>query len=1088
MRPSLILIALAALSSAPGPAAATPEHEPWLAVIGRPITAIEVDAPPGEDAEQLLRLSGLAVGEPYRVAQVRRAIELLFSIGRFETVRVHARPDVGGGPGVALRIELPPEPRLVEVRVLDSELLDEADVRRISRLELGATVSATDLSRMGRALEAHLEDLGHRDPAVGLALESVDDAGGRALVVRVNEGPVTRLRKVVVRGRPRLPLWQLGRQVGIRPGDVLDLERVREALESLRARYRRLGYLDAEIDEPAVRELPGGGLADLVVDVRAGPKVRVRIEGNRAVPTRDLEADTAPLFELGTGPSSLTEVTERMLDRYSKRGFWKAKVEVATRTTPDKAKREVLFSIREGPRARVKSLTFPGNRALDPSDLRDRVFETVARALASDFRRPGADPEVVGLALGDRSVDTPRDSPQPDNTAPDPKKVYLPRAYRAATDALEDMYRAEGYQTADVLEPEVRPVEGGQLEVEIPVKEGVQWRIGALSFAGNEAVPAAKLFSLSGLDTMSKDGAPLAFTKVEEARRAIFDHYRNAGYLYVQLFEELRQVPPRGSLGWDFVQSSTVAPFDVQSVCARAAAAGKDHCDVELRFRIDEGARVEAGEVIVRGVEKTRRGVIEDEVRVRTGEVLSEADLVATRDNLLRIGVFERVKVRPVDEDRRDSVKDVLVEVKERRPYSFELGGGFSTAEGVRAVVGFGDRNLFGTALRLQLQAKLNLFLTPQLVLYSESVRDAVRASYTCDQFDRDRFAADGTIECVDEYSVFERLEYEVAMGLSYPRIFGLPDGFSAGLDMIVLRDYDAAYAEDAQRVTLLGNYKGYRPKLLGKERPLAVQVRTSFERSDLRCNQTLGGDRAGVCSTQLDPNNPDPARLEGTNFYAGLGPQVSFDLRDDPFDPRAGVYMELSADAAVGLDAGSPNIFTVEGRINGYIPLASRLTLALAAIFGRVFPLEQIVPNEVEIPINRRFFAGGRSTVRGYAERTLIPQDAPLGPDGVAAATISTGGRSLLALKSELRIALYGPVSLAVFYDIGDLWEGGFAFETTQTVGGETFTRTLAHGGGVGLRVATPIGPLALDFAVPFNKRDPIVNDTQLHFSVGAF
>ena len=36
--------------------------------------------------------------------------------------------------------------------------------------------------------------------------------------------------------------------------------------------------------------------------------------------------------------------------------------------------------------------------------------------------------------------------------------------------------------------------------------------------------------------------------------------------------------------------------------------------------------------------------------------------------------------------------------------------------------------------------------------------------------------------------------------------------------------------------------------------------------------------------------------------------------------------------------------------------------------------------------------------------------------------------------------------------------------------------------------RVATPIGPLSVDFAVPLNRRDPGATDPQFHFAVGAF
>jgi outer membrane protein insertion porin family len=1051
-------VALAALMAAAQlglPAAPPPEV---------PVAELRILASPSEDVEQLQRVSGLQVGAPYRITEVRRAIKLLFSLGRFETVEVRARTDAAG---VHLTLWLPPEPRLVEVRVLQSDLLDPADIAELTGLRLGAALERGALEAWSAALQRALVERGHRAPAVGLGLEAVDDAGGRALLVRIDEGPLTRLRQVVVRGRPRLPLWQLGRAVGVLPGEPLDMARIRPALTELLGVYRGLEYLDARVAEPVVREVgevDGVPRADLVLDIDAGPKVRVRFKGHRAVPARELEADAAPLYEQGTGPGPLAEARERLLARYGRRGFWRAEVDVAARVTSNGNKKEVLFSIFEGEVAEVASLRFPGNHALDEGELAAQVHDTVARALASELGRPGADPEVVGLILGDRSSSGPRDSPQPDNTAPDPKRVYLPRAYRAAAEALADLYRAAGFQTVQVQDPIVKVGPGGaRLDVQIPVKEGLQWRVGALSFSGNEAVPSAELLALSAMEPATEGGAALSFDKVEEARRAILTHYRDQGFLYVRLYEELRQVPPRGSLGWDYVKTSSTAPLDVRGVCRRAEEAQAEHCDVQLVFRVEEGVQVRARGLIVRGRERTRARVVESEVEVVRGAVLREADLTATRDNLLRVGVFERVDVHPLDEERMEAVKDVVVEVKERRAYALDAGAGASTAEGVRGQLTFQNGNILGTALRLQLQAKANYFPTTLLVLYDPVVRESIRTFY-------------------GRYNTFERLEYELAAGLSYPRIFGLPAGFSAGVDMIVLRELDPAFVEDTQRLTVLGHYKGYRPLLWGARRPLVLQARVSLDRSDLACNEDLS-DRVEFCTGASGSGSQSVG-------YVSLGPRVSWDFRDDALDPTQGVYMDLTVEGAVGLGASSPSFVSTEGRVHAYVPVASRLTLAVAGIIGRIFPVDTVIPGVSEVPLNRRFFAGGRSTVRGYAERTLLPQDANLSATGQVQDTISTGGLSMLALKSELRLAVYGPLALALFYDVGDLWAGGqFSLSTTQTLpDGTTVKRSLAHGGGLGLRVATPIGPLALDLAIPFNKRDAIVNDAQLHFSVGAF
>lgn len=277
----------------------------------------------------------------------------------------------------------------------------------------------------------------------------------------------------------------------------------------------------------------------------------------------------------------------------------------------------------------------------------------------------------------------------------------------------------------------------------------------------------------------------------------------------------------------------------------------------------------------------------------------------------------------------------------------------------------------------------------------------------------------------------------------------------------------------------------------------MGLQLRLGFETTQLECNEAIEG-REDLCSSGVELGNIGD-RTEGANMYVTVGPRLSWDFRDDPLDPEAGVYMEVDGEVARGLDANSPDYLRGEGRIDAYAPAAPRVTFFASLRGGRIFSLEP----DAEIPLNRRFFLGGRSTIRGYPEKTLLPQDTPLGPFGLPESTVSAGGVAYVVFKTELRFELVSPVSLAGFFDIGDLWrlsdEGacgasGVGFSTECVARNpddgsrRLVQRDLAKGGGVGLRVATPIGPLAVDLGFPIDPRDPFVEDWTLHFSVGAY
>lgn len=111
--------------------------------------------------------------------------------------------------------------------------------------------------------------------------------------------------------------------------------------------------------------------------------------------------------------------------------------------------------------------------------------------------------------------------------------------------------------------------------------------------------------------------------------------------------------------------------------------------------------------------------------------------------------------------------------------------------------------------------------------------------------------------------------------------------------------------------------------------------------------------------------------------------------------------------------------------------------------------------------PTSLRFFAGGDQSVRGFAYRSLGPQDA----NGEV-----TGGRYLATGSAEYSYAVHGNWRLASFID------GGNAFDQVDEVDAEV-------GAGLGLRWSSPVGPLRLDFAWGVSRDDP---PFRVHLSVG--
>ncbi|MHC9036766.1 autotransporter assembly complex protein TamA, partial [Cobetia marina] len=113
------------------------------------------------------------------------------------------------------------------------------------------------------------------------------------------------------------------------------------------------------------------------------------------------------------------------------------------------------------------------------------------------------------------------------------------------------------------------------------------------------------------------------------------------------------------------------------------------------------------------------------------------------------------------------------------------------------------------------------------------------------------------------------------------------------------------------------------------------------------------------------------------------------------------------------------------------------------------------------DMPPSMRFFTGGDNSVRGYSYETLAPED----DDGDL-----EGGSSLLTSSLEYDYRLTGDWWGATFYDAGNAFNGWYALE-------------LKTAAGMGIRWISPVGPIRLDIAHPFDDED---NDYRIHFSIG--
>ena len=176
------------------------------------------------------------------------------------------------------------------------------------------------------------------------------------------------------------------------------------------------------------------------------------------------------------------------------------------------------------------------------------------------------------------------------------------------------------------------------------------------------------------------------------------------------------------------------------------------------------------------------------------------------------------------------------------------------------------------------------------------------------------------------------------------------------------------------------------------------------------------------------------------------------------------------------------------------YVPLSSATTLATRFFVGANHP----IGDPEVVPFDRRFYAGGASSVRGWGLRELGPGASTL--EGATGDVNLLGGDLKLETSVELRATFLRDLAganwqLASFVDAGNVWLG------PRNPGGDagrfrvrTFGRQVGVGSGLGLRLAWEY--LIVRFDVAYRLRDPLPNQggvladglgrPTLHFGIG--
>jgi outer membrane protein assembly factor BamA len=149
-----------------------------------------------------------------------------------------------------------------------------------------------------------------------------------------------------------------------------------------------------------------------------------------------------------------------------------------------------------------------------------------------------------------------------------------------------------------------------------------------------------------------------------------------------------------------------------------------------------------------------------------------------------------------------------------------------------------------------------------------------------------------------------------------------------------------------------------------------------------------------------------------------------------------------------------------------GYYNFSDQSKVALRFFAGVAMPFG----NSAIMPYSRQFFSGGPNSIRAFQINSVGP--GTFYQDVSTRGLLQLGGDIKLELNGEYRFNIYRFLKGAMFVDAGNVWlEKSSPANTGSPFMFSTFTKQLAVGAGVGLRVDVSFFILRFDLATPLRK-----------------
>ena len=986
-----------------------------------------------EQLNILRNQTAVRVGDESSRYAIQQSVKALYATQRYSQIQVYEQdtPD-----GIELTYQLTPFARIQEIliigvpegrfklainQVLTSEAngvyipkIIDTDIRRVKRVcrEYGYFDASVMVSDMPSEVQVQQPEQ-HLSPSV-------------RLIYQITLGEASTIKELQIQGNSEISTHRLKAACSFsQQHPIYNKSDVDTDVAAMQALYQESSYPTATIDSTYVRET-----GVLQFEISEGSLVQFKfISGAGEVPLSLQDAfkeDIIPLINTST-----TAVWERRIKTYFKTAGYHD-------TTVDEQvvdASEILLTINPGMRYVVSSISFWGNQAFSDAEL-----------LREMTIRP------VGGLIGNLQTRITRRLFQQEQ-----RRFFYEQDLDTDVHRLRLLYGKAGYPNASIRSTLDKQISDnptlGEVGIHISIIEEHKEIIHRCDIIGNQALDTTTL--LKRLQSELPLPQPNTSLERNAYRDAILKAYQELGYIDAVVNNI-------------FIAETEVPVFQVTGDFSTSLAQGKLPLEIRNKFKshnlVLEGIYIATnigdrwslqdfeGNPRYTFIQKTNHleafehGVLRLTV-VREGEQIAFGKFYFEGDtDVVKPHVLER-EVRDLEGTLWTSDK---LSRAQQSLYSLGLFHGVQ-AERLRIEQLLeGNETKPGTASHLKTDSVLIK------VEKQESKTYSVRGGYSLAEGPR------LTGELTDSNFLFKRnvrgrllgrvgwrdeLGYLVDATLTKPWLIGRTRGsFQLSARKLEIDDYVRA---------LQGSF------ILSRRLSEANQVnlRYSYRNLNQPVPEFVQDDRTEISLFE----EADPF----STTVSSLRLSWTYDSRVRYLNPTSGTFNALTLEYAGGFLQGETGFIKTTTDTRYYQRLVGGLVLATALRLGVTTGLRS--NRRAELISFERFWAGGGTTVRGYAERSLGPEDR---------AGIHRGDVQFI-FNTELRFPIYSVLRGALFFDAGNVWDSLEDARTSESMPSSV-------GAGVYLDFGALTG--GVDYAIPLVSVPGVLDRSRaVHLRLGG-